>query len=408
MAIGENVGEVDTGTGSDRNSDGLTAEEQSQFDQMMRDGGNQPPERDGAGEGDIAAADDDSGDDNEDDDAAVGDREPAPDAVARDAPKEGDAPRPNPKTISYGKYQREQRKAAEKADKLAKDLADERTQRVRLDERTRMLMEAINSKAAPAPAPAAAAEPDDPEPNADEDFVAHAAWTSRELKRTQALIKDRDTAYQNDRTQTAAEREEQNIYRTFSSDLERAASSNPEYAEAFVHLRESRFTELGFVFAGIDINDPEQCATLSQQEQTKLSDNIQRAFYADQMEVARAALKSGKSPAEQVRHLARARGYAPKPPASGGGERRAAPATNGTAPAARAAAAPPASVKDQLAAVREGQKTATSLSDAGGSPGGSISPERLAAMSDEEFTEFYDSMSKGQFDRVVLSKPANS
>lgn len=400
MSIGEQVGDVETGAQSELSEGGLTAEEKAAFDAMQRgDAGPSEIEAGQAGdEGDI--------DPEPDGDDGQADPEHVSATTDKDPTQDGQQPRQTPKTISYGKYQREQRKAAEKADKLAAELDTERQQRVRLDERTRMLMEAINAKQ-----PVAAAkvdepvEAEDPEPNGEEDFVAHAAWTARELKRTQDIVKKIDGRYTQDREQTTAQNEEQRVYNTLSADLERAAKADPEYADAFVHLRESRFTELGFVFAGIDINDPEQCKTLTPEAQAKLSDDIQRAFYADQMEVARAAIKANRSPADSVRNLARARGFSPKAKVAATETNGKVPPIDGKAPAI---AAKPAAVKDQLAAIREGQAASTSLSDAGGSPGGAISPERLAAMSDDEFTEYYDSMSKGQFDRVALGKPANA
>ena len=58
-------------------------------------------------------------------------------------------------------------------------------------------------------------------------------------------------------------------------------------------------------------------------------------------------------------------------------------------------------MSEELAAIREGQANSKSLSDGGGSPGGDITPERLASMSDDEFQEFYDSMPKNKMDKLM-------
>ena len=91
-------------------------------------------------------------------------------------------------------------------------------------------------------------------------------------------------------------------------------------------------------------------------------------------------------------------GYFPGP------ERWACAELSVAAPAAPAS--PAGSVKDQLNAVRDNLEASRSLSDAGGSPGGQMTPERLASMSDAEFQSYYNSMPKEALDRV-MGKPAN-
>jgi hypothetical protein len=336
----------------------------------------------------------------------------ATDAPVDGAPAEGE--RREPRSISYGKHQRELAKAKKRADELeaklngaVEETAREREKRIRLDERTTQLLEAIQTRRAPEPdaaAAAAAAAAADPEPDADSDPIGHAQWKIRGLEKT---VQELSSGRQQDQQQTAAQREEQNIYQVYQADLEREAVADPAFADAFAHLRETRYRELGFIYADIDITDPAQCARLSTEDQAQLSQNIQRAFYNEQMMVARSALQSKKSPAKVVANLARARGFTPKvaaaaaAPAAG-----AAPAAkNGNGVAVARAAAPAASVSDQLQAIREGTEASRSLSDAGGSPGGTITPERLATMSDDEFQALYNQMPKGQFDRL-MGKPA--
>jgi hypothetical protein len=388
---------------------GLSAEEQAQFDAMQgRESGiAAPAEREAAaGGGDDAGADDEDGVGGDDE---VDGAEPAADA-ARDAGP-ADSERRTPKTISYGRHQRDLQALQAKLDGATAETAKEREARVRLDERTKQLLEAIQAKPTPAaadPVATAAAEAaKDPEPDGEADPIGHLQWQNRQLTKT---VKDLQSGRQQEQQQTAAQTEENQIYRVYEADLTREAAADPAFADAFVHLRETRYRELGFIYADIDITDPAQCALLSAEDQSKLSDSIQRSFHNEQMLVARQALQAKKSPAKVVANLARARGFVPKAPAPANGAAPAAggavlPAKAANGASRRVAPADAGTVTDQLAAIRDGQEASRSLSDAGGSPGGTITPDRLANMSDDEFTEFYNSMPKGRFDQLMGKPP---
>ena len=395
MVDPEKVPDVDEGQTSDLEIGGMTAEEQATWDAMKA--GRDIPEA--GGENDAAqdndASPDAGGGDGADSDAG----DSTVDNAERVAEGDGEKRVP-PKTISYGKYQREQKKKDDalaalqaRLDGAVKETATEREQRLRLDERTKMLLDAISAKLT---VEAKADEPADPEPDGEDDPIAHAAWTSRELKRTQKIIQDIQTGTKQRDTATAAENEERQVYDTYENDLKREATADPSFAEAFVHLRESRYTELGFIYAGIDINDKAAVdAALTPEQQGKLAQDIQRSFHNEQMLVAREALSKGKSPAKVVANLARARGW--KAPAAGAVAKPA----NGAASAKPANGAAKPTVGEELAAIREGQAASRSLSDGGSSSGNDITPERLAAMTEEEFQDFYDSMPKAKLDRMM-------
>lgn len=385
--------------------DGLSAEEQAQFEAMNAeqgpdDAGNVDPTGDAPGDGDPPA--DGDGDDDGD--------PPADAAADRDVPADG-AERREPRTINYKRHQKELAKAQKEREELQAKLdaaqgetRKEREERLVLNERTRMLLEAIQTKQAPAAAPAPKVD-EDPEPDLDADPVGHALWGNRQLRRELEEIK---SGRQQEQQQTAAQQEENAIWTALDQDIGRAIAADPSFTDAFAHLRETRFQELGFIYANIDITDPAQCQTLTRDEQAALSENIQRTFRNEQLMVASQAIKSRKSPAQTIANLARARGWKPG----------AAPAATppAVAPAAAAApvvpAAPPRapaarpSVKDQLAAVRDNLDASRSLSDGGGSPGDNMSPERLAAMSPAEFERYYESIPKDILDGL-MGKPAN-
>lgn len=387
--------------------DGLTAEEQAQLEAMQPgdgpdDGGNVDHSGDAAGAGDPPGDRDDDGDD---------------DPVAADgaAPAPGAEPRAKPKTISYGRHERDMARATKEREDLQAQLdaargetKKERDERLRLDERTNMLLQAIQTK----PTAAAPVADADPEPNLDEDPIGHALWDNRQIRKELNEIKSGRTR---DAETTAAQDEERQVYNALASDIQgvisgdpiRGIAADPTMADAFVHLRETRYTELGHIFANIDINDPAQCATLSQDQQAKLKTQIESTFHNEQMLVARQSLQAKRSPAVVIRNLARARGWVPKAAeaAPAAAADAAVPTVNGAAPAARAAAAP--SVKDQLSAVRENLEASRSLSDAGGSPGDQMTPQRLGDMSPREFEQYYDALKEsGKLDEL-MGRPAN-
>lgn len=407
----ERIEDAGGNAGGDMDDMGLTAEEQAQFDAMRNgagadDKGNVDPS--GGGDPDGADAGDDDGDPD------IGNGDPGPDRVAP-GDKDGitppaDGEKRTPKTINYGRHQKEMAKAQKEREDLQARLAaaekernEAREARTRLDERAKLLLEAINTKQPPAAA--APAKDEDPEPDADIDPLGHVQWENRQLKKDLAEIK---SGRQKEQEVSAAEADERKVYGDFSASLEQEARNDPAFADAFVHLRETRFRELGFIYADIDITDAAQCATLTPQQQAELSRNIQQAFYNEQIMVARGAIQAGKNPAKVVKNLALSRGYTPKPPAdvAGAGSDSPPKSANGAAktPPARQQAPPP-SVTDQLEQIRANQKDAKSLSDAGGSPGGDITVERLATMSDDEFAQFYETMPKAKLDRIMGKVP---
>lgn len=406
------------GGGDDLPIDGLSAEEQAQLTALREGGADVPADPAGddgepAGEGDIehagAAADD--GEDGDDDGGEPADGAAAP---ADGQPAAGDqGQRKSPKTISYGRHKKEQAKLQKQVEELQASLGTEREQRTRLSERTQMLLEAINQKPPPAAAaaPAAPKEPEDPEPDAGQDPIGHIQWENRqmraELTRLSSGVQKRDE-------ETQAQAAERSDYERYTGEINRAAAADPQFADAFTHLRETRYRELGFIFANIDVEDPEQCKLLSPDQARALEQKIQETFYNEQMLVARQSWNARRPINQTVMNLARSRQWKPKeaPPAGGAAPAPAAAApAGGAAPARRngngngaapAAAAP--SVTDQLAAIRDGAAASRSLGDAGGSPGAIIDEKRLIEMGDDEFEEFL-ALNKRGVD-AALGKPA--
>ena len=373
--------------------------------------------------GDDAGDDDgdpdgDDGDDGEEGAGAATDGTPGEPAAAKDkdpaAPADGQPGEKPRKTISYGRHKKDLAKAQKERDDLQAQLAaaqaernKEREERVRLNERTTMLLEAIKQRP-PAAAEQPAAPAADPEPDAEQDPIGNLQWHNKRLARE---VEELRTGRQQEQQQTEAQREEQQIRNTFVADINREAASDPSFADAFVHLRETRYRELGYIYADIDIMDPAAVkAALTPDEQVRLANFIEKTFDNEQMMVARQALQARKSPAAVVRNLARSRGWAPKAAAPDPAPAPApAPAARngGGAPPARVPAAPmaPASVTDQLAAIRDGVDSSRSLSDAGSAGAGGITPDRIANMTDDEFEQLYETMTGQKLLQQAMGKP---
>lgn len=442
----ENVDEGNHGQGRDSGpadrddgdgvGDELSAEELAALDGMrtgQRDAdGRAEPEPtgdDGAGDDDgdgerdgLDGDDGQDGVDAGDDQAGARDR----DQGARDdrgQQGDGSQQRKAPKTINYGRHQREIGKRDARLTELQGLLDGERQKNTRLDERQRMLLEAINSRGAQQDGGQQQdqQQDQDPEPNGDEDPIGHLQWQNRRLaKQVQTLTEGQQNRDQRQRQQTEEERE----IGEYTAEVEVAARRDPSVADAFVYLRESRYTELGGIYAGIDVNDPEQTARLSPQEQIQLSRRIQAAFANEQRMVYRAAKEGRRDVGQQILMLAKARGFNPKAQQQRGqqqddggaderdqdrgqqrGQRQRGQDGGRQQQAPRGQQRQQGSVSEEIDNIREAAGASKSLSDAGGSPGGQIDMQRLADMPDDEFEEILTSMSKGKFDRLMGKQP---
>src|ERR1700694_4403306 len=147
MVNPEKVADVDEGTSSDLGIDGMSSEERAAWDAMQA--GRDIPAPEG---GDTNDSSDtlDAGDAGADGDVSDAD------GGASDTDGKGDAAdgekRAPPKTISYGKYQRKLKEADDKTaalqarlDGAAAETKKEREERLRLDERNKMLLGGISA-----------------------------------------------------------------------------------------------------------------------------------------------------------------------------------------------------------------------------------------------------------------------
>lgn len=386
-ADAESAGDVNEATG-------LTAEEQAAFE-GMRTGdtpAGDPEPADGDGDVDPDATAD--GEDADADADGVGEtdliaplaKEQTPEQVAADAAA---GKRPAPKTVSFGKYQRELKKAGETAAAAQAEAKKAREDAIKLAERVAIINEALSAQ------PAAAVDPNAPPANpfeeADIDPAEDYAAAVQQERRRNKFAYEASQGIQQD---VAVSREDQQMRDTFQRDFSAVSSSDPTVPLAYQFLKDSRLTEICISEFDKDPNDPNEVFT--PQEVARMV----QVFNAEEKYVVGNAIKAGKSPTAAILRLAKARGF--KAPTAAA-ERAAQPApANGTAvvPAARngtgrAPVAPAAvSVVDQLAALAAAKEAGKSLSDGGGAPPESgLSAKMLLDMSPEEFEEFVDNLS---------------
>ncbi|MFA6267674.1 MAG: hypothetical protein WC670_18400 [Pseudolabrys sp.] len=373
--------------------DGFTAEERAQFAQMQSedtgpapseappvDPGAAPPV---AGEQVPGPDDEDDDDDNGDAGVAAADGRPQPPAADGSKPK---------KRVSFGKFQRADQAriaAEEKAAKLEQNQA-------RLDERLKIINEALSTPPASDAAPKTAAE-EDPEPDPEADVFGWINWKKRDDARLRTELTELKTARQ-------TEAADNSVATTYISDAQRFVQQEPNFPAAYEFLMANRTAELAQYYFGKDLLEGEK---LTPEEEQR----VIKTIVQEEKQLVEGAIKGNKSPAEQVFKLARARGFRPAPPAAAVDPAAAAAAAAGGAakPAAAAAAAPgslaaPAaagaaaagSVTDEIARIKAGTEAARSLSSGGGAPSTPLTAERLANMPEDEFNRLMETLPESQ------------
>lgn len=401
---------VDTGGegGAPEPDDGLTAEERGQFN-AMRDGGAPGADVGGAdtvagGAGDAAARKPEAGadDDDDDHDGEVEAKPGSQPALGADG-----KPAKLPRRVSYSRWQKAQDEIVALKKKLDDDGKLSAENQARLDERLRIINEAL------APKPKAAdAVDDDPEPDPDEDFLAHGKWMRRELARTQAALKEAHKGIETVNVDRQNEAQQSQIVQAYDADASTFARTEPNFVPGYQWLMANRIAELAVYKYGKDMT--EEGARLTPAELNWIKGVIQ----GEENDIVTMALKEGKSPAERIYKLAKARGYRPPAPVpqNGAGKPGNGAAQNGgkvpgsladAAAAADVAGAARSSVSEEIAKVRKGVEDSTSLSTGGGAPSIVLTPERLANMPQDEFSALLERLSPEEL-RLVTGGPARA
>lgn len=386
------------GDGVEVNDIGLTAEEQAEFDRMAQ-GGDDDPEPPPAGD-EIDGDPDGDPDDTIDEAPAAGPlgKEKTPAELAAEA---ATGKKPAPKTVSFGKHQREMKNANAKITALETAERRQREDNIKLAERVAIINEALAAQAAAATAPAVDpnAPPENPFEEADIDPTVDYAESVKQIQRRQRYQMEHNQRFEGE---VAESREDTQLRDTFQRDFAASQAADPTLPDAYQFLKDSRLTEICISEFDKDPNDPEQIFT--QAEITKMV----QIFNAEEKWVVGNAIKANKSPSAAIKKLARARGWKPAAPAPAAAARPApgAPAVRNGAPRPAPGAAPAvpsaAAALADLAAAKEAGK---SLSDGGGAPPQGLSAELLLQLSDEEFAAMVDDLPKHQLDALMGRAP---
>jgi hypothetical protein len=311
-----------------------------------------------------------------------------------DDPNDPDVEVADPKTgktqkrVSIHKFNR-LRAAADAREKELNELRAARQQDAdrftRLDERMKILNEALATPAGPQEQH----EEEDVAPDPEKDIFGYVAWQGRQIAKAHEEIS-------NMRNERMTEAEERSMAETYQTDAARFAQTEKGFASAYVYLIQSRDQEL--LAAG-------------------MTDKAERdrKIVAEEKGLVRAAIRDGQSPAQRIFDLAKARKWAPPaaPAAAAavpakdpnaldaGGKPAAAAAAKPAAPAA-----PAVDVNAEIEAIKRGTAAAMSLSNAGGSAPSTLTPEILADMPQEEFNAIVNSLSRERIMQLMGGNPS--
>lgn len=305
------------------------------------------------------------------------DDDEAPPAPVPGAPIDPNAQR-QPRRVAYGKFQRLEARYKELQTKFNEK--DQIT--TRLDERLKLLNEALATPQTTQPA----AE-EDPEPDSEKDIFEYVKWQKRQIAKQGETIK----SIQEGR-QTATE--ETQIAQTYETDARQFVATEPNFIPAYEHLMGVRLAQLAMYYYGKDVSDPEAPALTAPE-----INRIRQIAAGEERQVVAEALANGQSPAKRIYQLARASGFRPQAAAAVNG---AAKPTNGAAPPVNgkgngaasngngAAAPAQPSVSDEIDRIKAGQDASLSLSGGGGVPNQPMTAERLANMPQAEFERWVE------------------
>jgi hypothetical protein len=263
--------------------------------------------------------------------------------------------------IRHGAFHRQREMAkAEKVrrEALEKEMSDYRAkseaERARIDERLRVLMQAMQ------PQPDQEQNLGDQKvPNPEEDPFAYMRYLEGRLNALGESTQGVQQRFEHQDQYTSAKT-------AFMQDAGAFSQKQPDFMDAYTHLMRSRDNELKLIGRA----DPRERQQIIQQEEFMIVSE---------------AIRQGRSPSELFYALANDRGYRKADPAP----------VEQPAPAAAPAQQKPTAVQ-QVKQVAAAQVTAKSLSSAAGSASPAINAETLGNMSDDEFAAIYAKMSREQ------------
>jgi hypothetical protein len=301
-------------------------------------------------------------------------------------PKTGKKP---PRHVNYNRF----RKLQEQYDEQTRQFELTRNEMTQLkdtvsraDERMRIINEALTAPTEEQQN----AEAEDPAPDPKEDIFGYVAWQGRQMQRMQERLGEQIEGIRDHVGTQTAENELVNNYR---ADAARYAATQPLFGAAYGHLIRTRLAQLEA--AGVD-------ALLDRE----------RIVLQEERALVEQSYASRINPAERIFRVAQAYGFNPNVAANApvaattavGSPPPTAPSAAPTTPHPGAGAAttpPPPNVGAEIEAVRSGQAASFSLSQAGGAPPETLTPEILANMDEEAFGKLMDRLSPARLRQLL-------
>ena len=275
------------------------------------------------------------------------------------------------KRVSFHKYQR----TLNELNDLRKQFNTTSEERARIDERLKIINEALMT---PQATEAAEQQDEDPEPNPDDNIFEWVKWSKREMDR-------RTERFQEFVNQSQAERDESQIASTYRRDANQFASTEPHFGQAYSFLMNNRAAQL-------------RAGGWTDEEK------IQQQVVKEEKGLVRSAIAAKISPAKRIFDMAKAAGFTPQaaPAAEPSKPAAAAPAVpgtplNGAAPQQPVTAARPSgvpSVSEQVAMAAQGVEASKTLSNGGGAPLEQLTQAKLLTMDEDEFAAVVANLSK--------------
>lgn len=269
------------------------------------------------------------------------------------------------KRVSFHKYQRLEQRYNELELKHGKTAEE----RARIDERLKIINEALTT-----PAPAEPVVDQDPRPDPEVNIFEYVKWQERQLDREREARTSLEQSWKD-------EREEGQMASSYRQDANRFASTEPNFGRAYhflLTLRQGQLKAGGWT------------------DQKKIDQQIVK----EERGLVRNALKENASPAQRLFEMAKAAGFVPPAPVAD--PPAAQPLVPGTPlgeiakPAAAPVAAKPGvpSVAEQVALAAKGAEAALSLSNVGGAPVEQLTAAKLLAMDPDDFDYAVAGLSK--------------
>lgn len=240
----------------------------------------------------------------------------------------------------------------ERARSLEAELTKERDTRARVDERLKMLSEAVTA----AEPVAEKVEPVIPDP--EQDIFGYAKYLAERVEQ----LEGKQNTFQ---AETAEQRQTAAVVSNYQRDAAGFEAKQPDFKDAYNYLIGLRKQQL--------------------EAQRYSPEEVSKWLYTEEMNLVQRAFEGKTSPSEDIYNLAKSMGYAPKAAApvaeaKPAAEVKPAPAAPLTAP----------SVTEEIDRIKAGKAASMSLSNGGGSAGEELSLEWLANAPLKEFEAFMD------------------